>query len=55
MGKTNNYDKMIESEVLNIDTQTKKLVDLLKELKNNYDVCLFDSAIKNIKGEKNGK
>lgn len=48
----NNYDKMIESEILNIDKQTKKLVDLLKELKNDYDVCLFDSAIKNIKGEK---
>ena len=42
---------MIESEVLEIDRQTKKLVDLLKELKDNYDICLFDSAIKNIQGE----
>ena len=48
----NNHQKMIISEVKNIDAQTKVLVDLLKELKDNYDVCLFDSAIKILRSNK---
>ena len=47
-----NHQKMIISEVKNIDAQTKVLVDLLKELKDNYDVCLFDKKISKFKQNK---